>query len=1141
MRNSFSISSFVLLTLLIGTLAAPAPAAGQRFGGGSPTEPGGDGPLDALTYRYIGPVGNRVSAVVGVPGDANVYYIGAASGGIFRSVDGGTSWEPIFDDQPVAAIGSLAIDPVNTNVIWAGTGETFIRSNILSGNGIYKSVDGGDSWQHMGLEKTGRIGRIVIDPLDPDTVFAAAMGHAYGPQQERGVYRTQDGGESWEQVLFANENTGAADVVMDPNNPNIMFAGMWPLLIRTWGRTSGGPGGGLWMSKDGGDTWDDLTGTRGLPAGPYGKIGLGMTAADSDRVYALIELSSNGLIAPIDPGHGTLYRSDNGGASWRAVSENHDLMQRPLYYTRLAVAPDDPDELHTMSTRHSHSLDGGVTWSGGGAGGDNHDMWIDPLMPDRLVVGNDGGVSISTTRGDSWARLRLPIAQIYHVFVDDKIPYNVMGNRQDGPSTFGPSNSLTGGSISIGEWHSVGGCESGFAVPAGDYTIWSGCYDGILAVHDTRTGHSRNVSPWPDNPEGWAADGLRFRFQWTFPVHVSPHDPEKVFVGSQFVHKTTNQGVTWEVISPDLSTGDPALLMKTGGLTFDDTSPTYAAVVFAIAESPLQEGVIWAGTNDGLVQVTRDGGASWTNVTANMPELPPLGTVSNIEPSNHAVGAAYVAIDTHQIGIFEPFLYKTTDFGASWTRIDGHTGTPAMGAGLDYEATVAPGGIPAGPLSYTHVIREDPHTPGLLFAGTANAVYASFDDGGAWESLQSNLPHAPAHWLTIQPHFNDLVIGTYGRGFWIMDDITPLQQMTDAIRASDAHLFAPRDAYRFHRVGSPMSGQDPAAGRNPTPGASISYWLSDETAGAADQGETEGSTNQGEAAGSTETQEMGIPGNTGTLADEMDRSRSDGRRTRVTIEIVDAGGEVVSTIRNAPARPGLNRTYWNMRYASSERAVMRTKPIGHPHVELSENGTRNPGDGRPVTPSAPPGTYTVRFTVNDEAPQEQTLTLLMDPASMGSEAEINEQLQMMIELRDNQNDIAGMINEAELVRSQLYNLRTLLRDRDDFDEINDQITALDEKIIDIEMNLTDLRLVGGQDTLRYPRQLYAKVASLSGYISGHDFAPADAHRAVHEMYKENLGTYMAQTREIREGDLAAFNRMLREKGIGTVITGTEGR
>jgi len=1130
MRKQLSFSPVPAIALLILALALPTAATAQR-GGPPPAQPGGDGPLDALTYRYVGPVGNRVSAVTGVPGDANVYYFGAASGGIFRSTDAGATWRPIFDDQPVQAIGSLAVDPVNTNVIWAGTGETFIRSNILTGNGIYKSVDGGDTWQHMGLEKTGRIGRIVVDPQDPDTVFAAAMGHAYGPQQERGVYRTRDGGATWENVLFVDENTGAADIVMDPNNPNILFSGMWPLLIRTWGRTSGGPGGGLWRSMDGGDTWEDLTGTRGLPGGPIGKIGLAMTPADSKRVYALIELSSNGLIAPVDPGHGVLYRSDNGGNSWRSVSSDHALTQRPLYYTRMGVAPDDPDELHTMATRHSRSYDGGLTWTGGGAGGDNHDIWIDPLMPDRIVVGHDGGISISTNRGRGWLRPTLPIAQMYHVFVDNKIPYFVMGNRQDGSSRRGPSNSLTGGSIPVGAWRSVGGCESGFAVPAGNGDIvWSGCYDAILAVHDTRTGHSRNVSPWPDNPEGWAAGEVRYRFQWTFPIHVSPHDENKVFVGSQVVHKTTNQGVSWEVISPDLSTGDPEFLMKTGGLTYEDTSPTYAAVLFAIAESPVQEDLIWAGTNDGLVHVTRNGGGDWTQVSDNMPELPPYGTVSNIEPSNHAAGTAYVAFDMHQIGIFEPFLYKTTDFGQSWTRIDGHSGTPAMGEGFEFRGSVAEGGIPTGPLSYTHVIREDPHTPGLLYVGTADAVYVSFDDGGSWEPLMSNLPHAPVHWLTIQPHFNDLVIATYGRGFWIMDDITALQQMTDEIRASDVHLFAPRDTYRFHSKGSPASGQEGAAGRNPNSGAPINYWLGEEIAGAPQDVEA--------ASG---TQEMTVPGNIAALSEEMEAGGGGGgRRAQVSIEILDSSGEVVGTIRGASARPGLNRAYWNMRYPSSERAVMRTKPLDHPHVELSDDGTRSPGDGRPVTPSAPPGTYTVRLIVNGGDPQEQPLTLLKDPNSAGDQAQIMEQLEMMLELRDNQNDVAAMINEAELVRSQLYDLRSLLRGRDDFREINEQITAIDEKLIDVEMQLTDLRLTGGQDTIRYPRQLFAKIASLSGYISGHDFAPTDGHRAVHEMYKESLGTLLQQVTGIRETDLAAFNRMLRDKGIGTVITGKEG-
>jgi photosystem II stability/assembly factor-like uncharacterized protein len=1104
-------------------------ATGGRFGKAqTPASP--PVPVDQLEYRYVGPVGNRVSAVAGVPGDVSVAFIGAASGGVFRTTDAGATWAPVFDDQPVAAIGALAIDPTNPAVIWAGTGETFIRSNVVTGNGIYKSVDGGDTWRHMGLDLTGRIGRIVVDPKDAETVFAAAMGHGYGPQQERGVYRTEDGGGTWERVLFVDEHTGASDVVMDPNNPNILFAGMWPLFMRTWGRTSGGPGGGIWQSTDGGDTWSNLTASRGLPDGPYGKIGLAMTPADSKRVYALIELSSNGLIAPVDPGHGTLYRSDNGGASWSRVSSDHDLMQRPLYYTRLGVAPDDPDEIHTMSTRHRRSFDGGRTWTSGNAGGDNHDIWFDPLMPDRILVGHDGGVSLSTTRGESWLRPTLPIAQMYHVFADDKVPYFIMGNRQDGSSRRGPSNSLTGGGIPIGEWRSIGGCESGFAVPShGGDVIWSGCYDGILEVHDLRTGHSRNVSPWPDNPEGWAAGDVRYRFQWTFPIHVSPHDDDTVYVGSQVVHRTTNGGQSWDVISPDLSSGDEELLQKTGGLTFDDTSPTYAAVLFAIAESPVERGVVWAGTNDGLLHVTRDGGADWTQVSAAMPDLPARSTISNVEPSPHAGGTAYVAIDTHQLGIFEPYLYKTTDYGATWRRIDGHRGATAEAAGIGTDAAAA-GAIPHGPLSYTHVIREDPHRAGLLYVGTANALYVSFDEGGAWQPLQSNLPAAPVHWLEIQPHFNDLVVATYGRGFWIMDDVTPLQQLTAEVRSSDVHVFTPRPAYRFHSVGSPASGQDAAAGRNPEGGASISYWLSAGVAGSADDTQ----------AAADEPATMTIAGSGGTRAEEMQPARGGGRRTSVTIEIVDSRGEVVRTLRNQPASVGINRTHWNLRYESSDAATMRTKPIDHPHIELSESGTRGSGDGGRVTPEAPPGEYTIRLRVGGQPVHEQRLTVLKDPKSAGTPDDIAAQHAMQLELRAEQNRVVAVINEAEQVRSQLYALRGRLSGRDDYSEINRQITTLDEQLVDLEMLLTDLRLVGGQDTLRYPRRLYAKISSLANYISGHDFRPTDAHGAVHEMYRENLGTYEEQLRGIRDGALAEFNRMLREKGIGVVITGREG-
>ncbi len=734
----------LISTLLIVGSASPAAAAGSAL---PPSATQEESPpwATSLRYRHIGPVGNRVVAVVGVPGDPQTYYIGAASGGVWKTTDGGVHWDPLFDDQAVQAIGSLAIVPSDTNVIWAGTGETFIRSNVIVGNGIYRSTDGDRSWQHRGLEKTGRIGRVIVHPADPDTAWVAAMGHLYGPQEERGVFKTTDGGESWRRVLFVDANTGAADLVIDPSNPRVLYAGMWQMQIWTWGRESGGPGGGIHRSTDGGETWEQLTvpghaagrgssepvpgrGTRrsadgiigssssgagrGLPTGPIGKIGLTISAAKPDRVYALIETSSHDEFSPVDA-DGVLWRSENRGDSWQLVSRDHTLHQRPLYYTRALVAPDDADEIHFMATRHSFSIDGGVSIDRGTAGGDNHDIWIDPELPDRIIVGHDGGVSISNNRGRTWWRPRLQVAQMYHVYTDNRVPYFVYGNRQDGPSYRGPSNSLTRGSIPIGAWHSVGGCESGFAVPdpVDPDIVWSGCYEGILDRYDVRTGHARNVSVAPDNREGWPAGELRFRFQWTFPISISPHDNNTVYVGSQHVHRTLNGGQSWDVISPDLTTNDPELQLKTGGLTADDSSPTYAAVLFSIAESPVEEGVLWAGSNDGRLHVSRDNGANWTSVAEYMNGLPPLGTVSNIEPSRYAAGKAYVAVDMHQVNSSVPQLWATEDYGASWRRI------------VD--------GVPAGPLSYTHVIREDPVRPGLLYSGTGNALYVSMDDGPA--------------------------------------------------------------------------------------------------------------------------------------------------------------------------------------------------------------------------------------------------------------------------------------------------------------------------------------------------------------------------------------------------------------------------
>ena len=735
-----------------------------------------------LRYRHIGPVGNRIASVVGVPGDPMTYYAGAASGGIWKTSDGGEYWEPVFDSQTDHSVGAMAVAPSDPAIVWAGTGEPHIRSNVSLGTGVYKSTDAGATWRHMGLGEGGptRMSRIVIHPQDPDIVYVGALGHAHGPQQARGVFRTMDGGESWEHVLFVDENTGASSIEMDPSNPRKLFAGMWTVEVHTWGRESGGEGGGIYMSDDGGDTWTKLEGD-GLPVLPVGKTDICLTRADPNRVYALIETGDGVPWHGRETESGEFWRSLDGGSTWELMNHSRDLGGRTAYYNNCFASPDDPDEVYFQTSGLSRSLDGGRTYVNHQGrqrpGGDFHDMWIDPLDGDRTIVGNDQNVSVSMNRGMSWHATELPIGQMYHVTVDNAIPYNVLGNRQDGPSFRGPSNSRTGGFGGIGgpisrsEWVTVGGGESGFATPDPEDPdiVWSsasgsGARGGVVVRWDARNRQFRDVEVWPQLASGHPASGVRYRFQWTFPLHVSSHDRNTVFVTSQHVHRTRNGGQSWEVISSDLTTNDESRMGISGGLTPDNIGVEFCCVIYAFAESPMDADVLWAGSNDGLVHVTRDGGASWINVTDNIPDLPPDGVVRGIHASGHETGKAYFAIEHHQQGNFEPHVYRTDDFGESFTKIVE--------------------GIADSPLSYARDIHEDPVRPGLLYLGTENTLYVSFDDGDDWQPLMNNMPASPMYGIEVQKHFNDLVVGTYGRGFWILDDITPLQQLSAEVMAS---------------------------------------------------------------------------------------------------------------------------------------------------------------------------------------------------------------------------------------------------------------------------------------------------------------------------------------------------------------------
>ncbi|MEO7502982.1 MAG: sialidase [Gemmatimonadaceae bacterium] len=1047
-----------------------------------------------LRWRYIGPVGNRVATATGVPGDPNVYYAGAASGGIWKTTDAGIHWTPIFDDKDVSSIGALAVAPSNPNIVWAGTGEPFIRSHISLGNGVYKSTDAGRTWTRMGLEASGRIGRFAIDPKNPDIVFAAAQGHSYGPQQERGIYKTTDGGRTWKRVLFVDQNTGGIDVVMHPTNPQTLFAAMWQLEMHTWGRESGGPGSGIFVSKDGGSNWTRLQG-NGLPTRTLGKIGLAFAPSKPDRIYALIETGDGVPIHGQPTDNGELWRSDDGGATWKVVSYDRNLACRQPYYTRMAVSTDNPDETYFLCATFSRSLDGGVTNSaagfGGGVaaeaaaarvpadsaalrvpatstpGGDNHDMWIDPGNANRMIVANDPGVSISTTRGRTWLRVQLPIAQMYHVTVDNRIPYFVYGNKQDGPSYRGPSNSRSGNTIARSEWHGVDGGESGWATPdpVDPNIIWStasgsGSRGGIVVRFDERTRQSQNVEVWPLSTGGHPAAEIPYRFIWDAPFLISPHDHNKVYIASQFVHTSSNGGRSWQIISPDLTRNDKSKQQISGGLTPDNIGVEYGGVVYALAESRLLPGLMWTGSNDGLVHVTRDGGRAWTNVTKNIPAILEWGSIRHIEPSRYDAGSAYLIVDGHQENNRDPWIYRTKNFGKTWKLI----------------VT----GIPKSPLSYAHIIREDPVRRGLLYAGTENALYVSFDDGDRWQPLQMNLPPAPVYGMVIQEHFNDLVIATYGRGFWILDDLSPLQKLTPAVTSSNVHLFAPRPVYRFRDIaGNYATTDDPTAGTNPPYGAAINYWLK--------------------------------------------AARADSGGTAPSIAILDAAGKAIRTFHGT-GRKGLNRVYWNLRNDSTAVARLRTKPLYNAELRFDRDSTRSaPGLSR-FSVLMPPGSYTVRLTVDGQT-LSQPLEVRKDPNSSATDHDIRAANALLLDLQRDIEATAQMLNRIESARQQIQRLTST-------PDVRAAADSLEQKLIAVERNIVDLRLSGrGQDEVRWPVMLGGRLNYLAGGVGASDFTPTAQQREVQQLLAKQVVSTRAELDRVLETDLVAFNRLLSARGI----------
>ena len=746
--------------------------------------------VGGMKWRQIGPFrGGRVLAVAGVPGDPNIYYFGAVAGGVFKSTNGGMTWTPTFDKQSVSSIGALAVADADHNILYVGTGEACLRGNISYGDGIYKSTDGGQTWRNTGLKDSRHIGALIIDPRNPDIVLVAAMGHAWGPNEERGVFRTADGGKTWQKVLYKDENTGAIDVVFDPKNSSIVYAALYQVRRQPWTFTSGGPGSGLYKSTDGGLTWKHLEG-HGLPDGELGRIGVSVSGANSNRVYALIEAKKGGL-----------YRSDDAGNTWTLVNDDERYRQRAWYFTHVFADPQQQDTVYVLNTGAFRSNDGGKTFDLLPAPhGDHHGLWIDPTNPQRIMNSNDGGVTISVDGGKTWTQQNnQPTAQFYHVITDNHWPYRVYGAQQDN-STVAIASYGEDGVIGRQDWYEVGGGESGYIAPdpRNSDIVYAGSDAAIITRYDHRTEQLLDVSPYPLDTSGNGADNLKYRFQWTEPVLVSQYDSNVLYTASQYVMKSGDQGRSWSTISPDLTRNDKSKQKPSGGdITLDITSVEYYDTVFALTESPLKQGMLWAGTDDGLIHLTLDDGKTWENVTPK--DMPAWSMVSIIDAGRHDPGTAYAAIDRHKLDDFNPLIYKTHDYGKTWTRITN--------------------GIPPG--AYPRAVREDPKVKGLLYAGTETGVFFSNDDGAHWQPLQLNLPTTPIHDLAVKD--NDLVAATHGRSFWILDDVTPLRQINPSIVGQDFHLFKPSPTVRLH-FPDQVDRRRPV-GDNPPKGAILDYYL----------------------------------------------------------------------------------------------------------------------------------------------------------------------------------------------------------------------------------------------------------------------------------------------------------------------------
>lgn len=1038
-------------------------------------------PLKPLQWRSIGPYrGGRADAVTGVASQPMVFYYGATGGGVWKTTDGGINWEVVSDGSVfgTGSVGAIALSDSDPNTIYVGMGEPAIRGNTSHGDGVYKSTDAGKTWKRIGLEDSRQISRIRVHPKNPDIVYVAAQGHVWGPNEERGVFRSKDGGKTWQKVLYKGDKAGACDLIMDPTNPSVLYAGLWEVYRKPWTLESGGASSGIFKSTDGGDTWTDITRNPGLPKGTIGISGITVSPANSDRVWAIVEAEDGGV-----------FRSENGGRTWTKVNEERRLRQRAWYYTRIYADPKSVDTVYVLNTGFYRSNDGGRTFTGIPVPhGDNHDLWIAPDDPNRMIESNDGGSNVSFNGGRSWTEQDQPTAQFYRVALDNDFPYHIYGAQQDN-STVKIASRTTEGGIGTSDWYDVGGGESGWIAPSpkDSEITFAGSYGGLTTRYDHRTGQLRDINPYPNNPMGAGADVLKYRFQWNFPLVFSPHDPNTLYLGSNVLFKTTNEGQSWEIISPDLTRNDKSKQGPSGGpITKDNTSIEYYDTIFTVMESPLQAGTIWIGTDDGLVQLSRDAGKTWSNVTPPSSMMPEWIQINSIEASPYDPATAYIAATMYKFDDHKPYLYRTNDYGKSWKKIVN--------------------GIPE--TTFTRVIREDPNKRGLLYAGTETGIYLSFDNGERWQSMQFNLPVVPITDLAIHKREKELVAATQGRSFWIFDDLPLIHQMMDAGglgAARETQLFKPKESYRMPGGGFPL-GPTATVGRNPASGVVVYYSLKSKPT--ADV--------QLEFLDSTGKSVRKFTGRIQRAAGGPGASQPQAGPTP------EEGGFGGGGAPNVTTDVGLNRFIWDTRYSDAVR---------FPGMILWAGETRGP--------KIAPGIYQVKLTVDGKT-LTQSFEVKADPRLTTAPGDYSKQVELALKIRDKLTETNNAIIQIRDVRKQIDDLLKRVTGQPGFKVVNDAGTALNKNLTAIEEALYQTKNQSSQDPLNFPIRLNNKLAALGGVVGSADAAPTAQTYAVYDEVVGQIDAELEKLAKLMKTDVPAFNQLVKEQNIPAVVVKSPG-